>query len=177
MLGILSLITWSLIIVVTLKYVIVVMRADNSGEGGVLALMALVQRALRDCRARGASSDLCSAACRRRAVLRRCLLTPAISVLSAVEGLDVATPTFDRWSCRSPSASWSVCCDPARRQGGVGGLFGPVMLLWFVMLVVLGVRRSSKRRRSCRAQSLHARALLHPGVDGVSSPWARSPRR
>src|SRR5260370_9907518 len=90
-LGILSLITWVLIIVVTLKYVVVVMRADNRGEGGVLALMALVSR-------QAAISER-----RRRTYLMigvagaalfygDCLLTPAISVLSAVEGLHVATP-------------------------------------------------------------------------------------
>ena len=94
MLGILSLITWALIIVVTLKYVVVVMRADNRGEGGVLALMALVSRQP------GISAR------RRRVYLMLgmlgaalfygdCLLTPAISVLSAVEGLNVATPAFE----------------------------------------------------------------------------------
>ena len=92
-LGILSLITWALILVVTLKYVLVVMRADNRGEGGVLALMALVSR-------QEALSER-----RRRVYLMvgmagaalfygDCLLTPAISVLSAVEGLKVATPAF-----------------------------------------------------------------------------------
>ena len=93
-LGILSLITWALIIVVTLKYVVVVMRADNRGEGGVLALMALVSRQA------GISER------RRRIYLMigvagaalfygDCLLTPAISVLSAIEGLNVATPAFE----------------------------------------------------------------------------------
>src|SRR5262249_26720817 len=93
-LGMLSLITWALLIVVTLKYVTVVMRADNHGEGGVLALMALVSRDP-------------SIAERRRSVYvvlgmlgaalfyGDCLLTPAISVLSAVEGLNVATPAFE----------------------------------------------------------------------------------
>src|SRR6185436_5170884 len=92
-LGMLSLITWALIIVVTLKYVLVVMRADNHGEGGVLALMALVSQ-------EPGISD------RRRRVYMLlgiagaalfygdCLLTPAISVLSAVEGLNVATTAF-----------------------------------------------------------------------------------
>src|SRR4030081_3022726 len=89
--GILSLITWALIIVVTLKYVLVVMRADNRGEGGVLALMALVQR----------RSEIPETRRRLYLVLGLagaalffgdCLLTPAISVLSAIEGLNVATP-------------------------------------------------------------------------------------
>src|SRR5258708_11775595 len=93
-LGILSLITWALIVIVTLKYVLVVMRADNRGEGGVLALMALVSR-------RAEISEK-----RRRLYLMLgmagaalfygdCLLTPAISVLSAVAGLNTATPAFE----------------------------------------------------------------------------------
>ncbi|MDP3239502.1 MAG: KUP/HAK/KT family potassium transporter, partial [Reyranella sp.] len=93
-LGMLSLITWALIVVVTLKYVAVVMRADNKGEGGVLALMALVS-----------SQANIASHWRRRLYLMLgiagaalfygdCLLTPAISVLSAVEGLTVATPAF-----------------------------------------------------------------------------------
>ena len=103
MLGILSLITWALIIVVTLKYVVVVMRADNRGEGGVLALMALVSRQRRDL---PAPAQRLSDARHAGAALfyGDCLLTPAISVLSAVEGLNVATPAFSRWWCRSPSA-------------------------------------------------------------------------
>src|SRR6266849_4093353 len=93
-LGILSLITWALIIVVTLKYVLVVMRADNRGEGGVLALMAMVQR----------RSEIPEKRRRLYLVLGLagaalffgdCLLTPAISVLSAIEGLNVATPAFE----------------------------------------------------------------------------------
>src|SRR5712691_9956468 len=93
-LGMLSMITWALIIVVTVKYVLVVMRADNRGEGGVLALMALVSR-------QAAISEH-----RRRFYLMvgvagaalfygDCLLTPAISVLSAIEGLKVATPALE----------------------------------------------------------------------------------
>ena len=102
-LGILSLITWALIIVVTLKYVVVVMRADNRGEGGVLALMALVSR-------QGGISER-----RRRVYLMigvagaalfygDCLLTPAISVLSAIEGLNVATPAVPKcWTANKPT--------------------------------------------------------------------------
>ena len=98
-LGILSLITWVLIIVVTLKYVMLVMRADNDGEGGVLALMSRVIRG------RGVTKG------RRRAYLMLglagaalfygdCLITPAMSVLSALEGLDVATPPSNLPWCR-----------------------------------------------------------------------------
>jgi len=140
-LGILSMITWVLIIVVTLKYVVVVMRADNRGEGGVLALMALVSR-------QEAMSDR-----RRRIYLMigvagaalfygDCLLTPAISVLSAVEGLKVATPALQPLVV--PIAlGVLVALFAVQRFGtaGVGRWFGPITLLWFAVLFVLGVRQ------------------------------------
>jgi KUP system potassium uptake protein len=140
-LGMLSLITWALVIVVTLKYVIVVMRADNHGEGGVLALMALVSQEP------GLSS-------RRRNVYvilgmlgaalfyGDCLLTPAISVLSAVEGLNVATPAFE--PVILPIAMAVLIGLFAAQHfgtGGIGHLFGPIMLVWFAILFVLGVRQ------------------------------------
>src|ERR1700704_1482593 len=139
-LGILSLITWVLIIVVTLKYVVVVMRADNRGEGGVLALMALVSR------------QEAMSARRRRIYLMigvagaalfygDCLLTPAISVLSAVEGLKIATP--DLHPVVVPiSLGVLVALFAVQKFGtaGVGRWFGPITLLWFTVLLVLGVR-------------------------------------
>ncbi len=140
-LGMLSMITWALIIVVTLKYVIVVMRADNHGEGGVLALMALVSREP------GISQ-------RRRTVYvilgmlgaalfyGDCLLTPAISVLSAVEGLNVATPAFQ--PVILPIAM-AVLIGLFTLQyfgtGGIGHLFGPIMLIWFAILFMMGLRQ------------------------------------
>ena len=138
-LGMLSLITWALIIVVTVKYVLVVMRADNRGEGGVLALMAL------------ASRQAGIAERRRRFYLMvglagaalfygDCLLTPAISVLSAVEGLKVATPALEPFVI--PIAlGVLVALFAVQRFGtaGVGRWFGPVTLLWFVVLLVLGL--------------------------------------
>ena len=93
-LGILSLITWALIIVVTLKYVVVVMRADNHGEGGVLALMALVSREP-GISARRRNVYVILGMLGAALFYGDCLLTPAISVLSAVEGLNVATPAFE----------------------------------------------------------------------------------
>src|SRR5882724_3629912 len=90
-LGILSLITWALIIVVTLKYVVVVMRADNRGEGGVLALMALVSRQ-QGITPRRRRLYLMIGVAGAALFYGDCLLTPAISVLSAVEGLKIATP-------------------------------------------------------------------------------------
>ncbi len=140
-LGILSLITWALIIVVTLKYVLVVMRADNHGEGGVLALMALVQR----------RSEIPETRRRLYLVLGLagaalffgdCLLTPAISVLSAIEGLNVATPAFEPLVIPIALAVLAALFAAQRvGTGGVGRLFGPIMMLWFIVLFVLGVRQ------------------------------------
>ncbi|MBN9486958.1 MAG: potassium transporter Kup [Alphaproteobacteria bacterium] len=137
--GILSLITWVLIIVVTVKYVSVVMRADNRGEGGVLALMALVSR----------RSEF--SAGRRRLFLMLgmagaalfygdCLLTPAVTVLSSIEGLNVATPAFEPLVI--PLALGVLTGLFAVQRVGtesVGRWFGPVMLVWFVVLLVLGL--------------------------------------
>lgn len=140
-LGILSLITWALILIVAVKYVAVVMRADNKGEGGVLALMALVSR----------QSNIPER--RRRVYLMLgiagaalfygdCLLTPAISVLSAVEGLKVATPAFEPLVL--PIALGVLCALFAVQRfgtAGVGRWFGPITLLWFVVLFALGIRQ------------------------------------
>src|SRR5215813_1702709 len=93
-LGMLSLITWALIIVVTVKYVLVVMRADNRGEGGVLALMALVSRQA-NITERRRRIYLMIGLAGAALFYGDCLLTPAISVLSAIEGIKVATPTFE----------------------------------------------------------------------------------
>jgi len=144
-LGILSLITWVLIIVVAFKYVMVVMRADNRGEGGVLALMALVVR-------RSGISDnrrtlyLMLGMAGAALFYGDCLLTPAISVLSAIEGLDVATPAFEPLVVPL-SLGVLIALFAAQRfgTGGVGRLFGPITLAWFVAILVLGAAEVASR--------------------------------
>ena len=170
-LGMLSLITWALIIVVTLKYVVVVMRADNHGEGGVLALMALVLQEA------GLSE-------RRRQIYMMlgiagaalfygdCLLTPAISVLSAVEGLNVATSDFAPLVVPI-SIGLIVGLFAMQRYGtaSVGRWFGPIMLTWFVVLLVLGAWHVVDHPRVLAALSpLHAFefALRHKVVAFVA---------
>ena len=134
MLGVLSLIFWSLILVVSIKYLVFVMRADNDGEGGILALMALVVAAGRRAAAqpRGARSllGLFGAAL----LYGDGMITPAISVLSAVEGLASRHATSSsRTSCRSPSSILvGLFLVQTRGTAAVGALFGPVMLVWFV---------------------------------------------
>lgn len=170
-LGMLSLITWALIIVVTLKYVVVVMRADNNGEGGVLALMALVsqERGLSDRRRRlYMMLGIAGAAL----FYGDCLLTPAISVLSAVEGLNVATTAFKDLVVPI-SIGLIVGLFAAQRfgTGGVGRLFGPIMLLWFIALFALGIVHVVHHPKVLAALSpLHAIefALRHKLVAFVS---------
>ncbi|RKG88676.1 potassium transporter Kup [Corallococcus sp. CA049B] len=140
-LGVLSLIVWSLIIVVSVKYIIFVMRADNRGEGGILALMALAMH-----RPRGQSH-------RARPVLITLglfgaaliygdgVITPAISVMSAVEGLSVATPVFQPYVIPI-SLVILLLLFMVQRKGtaGIGSVFGPLMTVWFLVLAVLGVK-------------------------------------
>src|SRR6266480_3946672 len=92
-LGILSLIIWALVLVVTLKYVVILLRADNNGEGGTLALMALAQRSL----GKGAGAVMLCGITGAALFYGDAMITPALSVLSAIEGLKVATPAFDRY--------------------------------------------------------------------------------
>jgi KUP system potassium uptake protein len=138
-LGVLSLVFWSLIIVISIKYLVFVMRADNRGEGGILALMSLIPRQLRQ-RERGhwilVTLGLFGAAL----LYGDGMITPSISVLSAVEGLQVATPFFTPYVL--PVTLGILCVIFAlQRRGtaGIGKLFGPVMILWFLTLAVLGI--------------------------------------
>lgn len=137
-LGVLSLIAWSLFIVVTLKYVIVIMRADNRGEGGILALTALALRAANRGTRRAAwimTAGMIGAAL----FYGDGVITPAISVLSAVEGIKVATPVFQPYILPITVLLLLLLFLFQRRgTGSVGDLFGPIMALWFVVLACLG---------------------------------------
>ena len=136
-LGVLSLIFWALAVVVTVKYLIFVMRADNDGEGGILALTSLLI----------GKEDKS----RRRLVLIGIglfgtallygdgMITPAISVLSAVEGLEVAVPALGPWVLVIASAILVVLfTNQHRGTATLGALFGPIMVLWFVVIALLG---------------------------------------
>jgi len=137
-LGILSMIFWSLILVVTIKYVLLVMRADNRGEGGVLALMVLAQRGVQNTRLRSILALV--------GIAGACLffgdgvITPAISVLSAVEGLQTVDPRLHELVIPIALAVILLLFLIQWRGTGImGRVFGPVMLLWFVTLAVLGI--------------------------------------
>jgi len=149
-LGALSLVFWALIIVVTIKYVVLVMRADNRGEGGVLALSALAQRVAPTPQRRHLASVLCMIGA--ALFYGDGVITPAISVLSAVEGLDVATPVFKPYVVPIAVAIL-IGLFVVQRRGTehVGRLFGPVMLLWFGVLALLGIKEIAQNPGVLRA--------------------------
>ncbi|VVE61100.1 potassium transporter Kup [Pandoraea captiosa] len=137
--GIISLLFWALVIVVSLKYVLFVMRADNRGEGGVLALMALSLRSVR-AGSRWASVLMMLGMFGACMFYGDAVITPAISVMSAVEGLEIAAPSLTKFVL--PITIVILIILFSMQKSGtakVGRLFGPVMVLWFVILGVLGV--------------------------------------
>ena len=152
-LGVASIAFWALIIIISVKYLALVMKADNRGEGGILALTALVMQ--------GHPKGKRTAALILLGVFGTALLygdgliTPAISVLSAVEGFQVATPAFERAvlpvSCVILVALFAV---QRRGTGGIGKVFGPVMVVWFGVLGVLGANQ----------------VLQHPSIIGAVNP-------
>src|SRR5947199_7157529 len=132
-LGVLSLIFWALIIVVTLKYVILLLRADNNGEGGTLTLMALAQRAL------GRSTPILFLLGTISGALfyGDAVITPALSVLSAVVGLKVATPAFDPYIVPLTVVILvALFAVQSRGTARVAAFFGPVMLVWFIAIAL-----------------------------------------
>src|SRR5664279_5186995 len=137
-LGVLSLVFWALMMVVTVKYVSFIMHADNRGEGGIMALMALALRNSKEGRQRHfiIMIGLFGAAL----FYGDGVVTPAISVLSAVEGLEVITPAFKPFVIPL-SLVVLVFLFIIQKHGtaSVGRMFGPVMLIWFSVLAVLGV--------------------------------------
>jgi len=137
-LGLLSLIIWSLILTVTVKYVAFVLRADNRGEGGILALMALAQRSVENARLRWAVALI--------GIAGACLffgdgiITPAISVLSAVEGLKVVSPHLEKAVLPiSVVILLALFLVQYRGTAKMGAIFGPICAVWFLVLGLLGL--------------------------------------
>jgi KUP system potassium uptake protein len=136
--GALSLVFWSLILIVTVKYVFLIMRADNKGEGGSLALLALVQRLSGGGKWGGSLVMLGVMA--TALFFGDAMITPAISVLSAVEGLTVVNPDFAPFVIPvSIAILIALFIFQSRGTDKVGKLFGPIMLLYFAVLTVLGI--------------------------------------
>jgi KUP system potassium uptake protein len=137
-LGVLSLILWSLFLVISVKYVAIILRADNKGEGGVLALSTLLSSATRDWRLWGpiAAMGLFGAAL----FFGDGFITPAMSVLSAMEGLTVATPRLEPFVLPGAVVILTALFLAQRRgTGEMGRLFGPITLVWFITLALLGL--------------------------------------
>jgi KUP system potassium uptake protein len=135
-LGVVSLILWALIIVVTLKYVVILLRADNHGEGGTLALMALAQRAVN----RGASAIVLLGIISGALFYGDAVITPALSVLSAIEGIKLVTQTFDPYVVPMTVLILLVLfAAQSRGTARVAAFFGPVMCIWFGIIAVAAI--------------------------------------
>ena len=163
--GALSLIFWALVVVVTIKYVVFIMRADNNGEGGVMALAALAHRSPIN---RKAKTAIGIAALLGLALFYGDgMLTPAISVLSAMEGLGVGAGTFKPW-IMPLTLIILVGLFAMQRRGTekIGKLFGPVMVLWFLILAVLGAIAIAKAPQILRAADPRYGLALF-----VTEPW------
>jgi KUP system potassium uptake protein len=152
--GVLSIVFWTLTVIVSLKYVVLVLRADNAGEGGLIAMLALASQAVKD-----------------RPELRKYLLvtgifgtslfygdgviTPAISVLSAVEGLEVISPAFKGYVIPLTLVIlFTLFAVQKRGTGGIGKFFGPITVVWFITIAALGV----------------SHIIGHPEILGAISP-------
>ncbi len=137
--GVLSLIFWAVMLIVSVKYVLFVLRFDNKGEGGVLALLALASQLFRNNRKLSGAATVI-AVFAASLFYGDAVITPAISVLSAVEGISVATPALERWVVPATIAIIiGLFALQPHGTGKIGRLFGPVTLIWFVVIGGLGV--------------------------------------
>ncbi|MFZ5624756.1 MAG: KUP/HAK/KT family potassium transporter, partial [Gemmatimonadota bacterium] len=137
-LGVLSLVFWSLNFVVSFKYIALVMKADNRGEGGILALLALIRK---HTQGRSRHALIAMGLFGSALLYGDGVITPAISVLGAVEGLGVATPAFEHWVVPIAVAILvGLFLIQKHGTAWVGMLFGPIMVLWFGSIALLGVR-------------------------------------
>ena len=139
LIGVLSLILWSLMVVVTLKYVLLIMRADNHGEGGIMALLALAASSVAD-RPRLRHVLMLLGVFGAALFYGDGVITPAISVLSAVEGLQIASPRLAPYVVELTVAVLvALFVFQKRGTAGIGALFGPVMVVWFAVLAVSAI--------------------------------------
>ncbi len=152
--GILSILFWTLTVIVSLKYVVLVLRADNHGEGGLVAMLALASQSVKD-RPQLRAGLLAAGIFGTSLFYGDGVITPAISVLSAVEGLEVVSPHFKRFVL--PLTLLVLFClfvVQKRGTAGIGRFFGPITLVWMLSIALLGV-----------AQIVH-----HPEILAALSP-------
>jgi KUP system potassium uptake protein len=157
-LGILSLIVWSLLLLVTLKYVFVLLRADHNGEGGTFALMALAQAVAQ----RGRNLILLLGIAGASFLYGDAAITPALSVISAVEGVKVITPAFDQMVIPlSIAILVGLFAVQSRGTAKVGTFFGPIIILWFTVLAAIGLVHIGEHPRVLAAfNPLHGLVFL-----------------
>ena len=168
--GILSIFFWTLTVIVSLKYVLLVLRADNNGEGGLVAMLALASQAVKDKPKLRARLLLIG-------IFGTCLfygdgvITPAISVLSAVEGLEVVSPKFKDWVIPlTLTILFGLFWVQKRGTAGIGRFFGPITLVWFFALAALGVSHIVHHPEILAALSPHHALRFmfqHPGTTFV----------
>ena len=153
--GVLSMFFWTLTVIVSLKYVVLVLRADNEGEGGLVAMLALASRAVAD-RPRLRQVLLVVGIFGTSLFYGDGVITPAISVLSAVEGLEVVSPHFKRYVI--PITLVVLFClffVQKRGTAGIGRFFGPITLIWFIVIAALGVMHIIGHPEILKALSPH----------------------
>ena len=163
--GILSLIIWALLLVVTAKYVLILLRADNNGEGGTLALMALASRAL----LRRGGPVIFLGIISGALFYGDAIITPALSVLSAIEGLKIVTPAFDAYVVPlTVLVLVSLFAVQSRGTASVAAFFGPIMMLWFVAIAAGGIWQIGQNFRVLLAFNpwYGVNFLLHHGIVG-----------
>jgi len=154
--GAASLIVWALLLVVSVKYLFIILKLDNRGEGGILALSALIRGIIKRLGGKEPQKVLLLGLAGAALIYADGMLTPAISVLSAVEGLSVSAPLLSDWTVPVAVAILTGLFSIQQfGTGKVGGLFGPVIFLWFVVIALLGVRA----------------LWSHPQVLLALSPW------
>jgi KUP system potassium uptake protein len=166
-LGVLSMIFWALVIVVAVKYVLLIMRADNNGEGGILALLALGLEATRVERSRGLLVFLALGGA--ALFYGDSMITPAISVLSAVEGIGIATPALNRFVLPlTVVVLLALFLFQKRGTERVGSLFGPIMVLWFAVIGVIGALQIAQAPRVLAALNpAHAAGIFIAAPTGA----------
>jgi len=164
-LGVLSLILWALIVVVTLKYVLILLRADNNGEGGTLALMALAQRAL----ANGSGVIVLLGIISGALFYGDAVITPALSVLSAIEGIKLVTATFEHYVVPlTMIILLALFAVQSRGTARVAAMFGPIMCIWFAVIAVAAVPQIVRHPEVLLALNpLYAVSfMIHHGIIG-----------
>ena len=165
--GILSIFFWTLTVIVSLKYVVLVLRADNNGEGGLIAMLALASQAVKD-KPRLRKVLLAVGIFGTSLFYGDGVITPAISVLSAVEGLEVVSPHFKQYVIPLTLVVL-FCLFVVQKRGtsGIGKFFGPVTLIWFLTIAVLGVSHIVTHPEILWAMSPHYAVgfmWAHPGI-------------